>query len=226
MKLFLYLKDAWKTIIANKMRSSLSTLGIVIGMASVIIMMSIGEGAKSFMMENMSDLMQNKITIYPGGGDVRWEPEEDQPGAYIKKNTITLETIKYLAHHLPELSGKISYEINGSNSIKKGTKTIYTDYYAVPLNRFKLNEREITEGSLFSPKHYQQLNFVAIVNEKCSEELFKKKSPLGQKIKVENKDFSIIGVLKLTAMEGRRSPCSVYIPGSTFLERIKHTEEL
>lgn len=53
MRLLLYFKDAGKTILANKMRSALSTLGIIIGMASVIVMMSFGEGYKKLMMEQI-----------------------------------------------------------------------------------------------------------------------------------------------------------------------------
>lgn len=63
---------------SNKMRSGLSTLGIVIGMVSVIVMMAIGQGTEAQIMKNMGDLMKNKITISAGGGDrVRDEEKGD-----------------------------------------------------------------------------------------------------------------------------------------------------
>lgn len=79
MRFFSYVKDAWKTIMANKMRSGLSTLGIVIGMMSVIVMMAIGQGAEEQIMQQMGDLLKNKFTVSAGGGYSRRDEESDGP---------------------------------------------------------------------------------------------------------------------------------------------------
>ena len=63
MRFFSYVNDARKTITSNKMRSWLSTLGIVIGMAAVIVMMAIGQGMDSLITQNMGDMAQNKLSI-------------------------------------------------------------------------------------------------------------------------------------------------------------------
>ncbi|MDO4713276.1 MAG: ABC transporter permease [bacterium] len=98
---------------ANKMRSGLSTLGIMIGMTSVIVMMAIGQGAESSLMKEMGDLVKNKITVRSDGGYNRWDNEFDKPGAYVKKVTFTPEIIEYIEHYFPELKGRMTYGIHG-----------------------------------------------------------------------------------------------------------------
>lgn len=66
MRFFSYVSDARKTILANKMRSALSTLGIVIGMAAVIVMMAIGQGVDNMIEENMGEMSKNTLTISAG----------------------------------------------------------------------------------------------------------------------------------------------------------------
>lgn len=63
MRFFSYISDARKTITSNKMRSGLSTLGIVIGMAAVIVMMAIGQGMDNVIAQNMGDMAQNKLSV-------------------------------------------------------------------------------------------------------------------------------------------------------------------
>lgn len=79
MRFFSYFADAGKTIMSNKMRSGLSTLGIIIGMLSVIVMMAIGQGTEAQIMKYMGDIMKNNITISAGGGYSAWDEETGKP---------------------------------------------------------------------------------------------------------------------------------------------------
>ncbi len=226
MRLLLYFKDAGKTILANKMRSALSTLGIIIGMASVIVMMSFGEGYKKLMMEQIWDIMKNKITISPGGGYSERNRETDTPGTYIKEIKFTPELTDYLSYHLPELSGNIAYEISDYAEMIVGTKREHISYYAVSENWMQLNEKELSMGSFFGPDHYQKKNFVTIVNNQFVEDYFKNKDPLWQKIKIKQRDFTIIWVLEKSAEEEYRSQAIAYIPTETYFERIAYKNNI
>ena len=76
MNFISYLRDAWTSIVSNKLRSSLSMLGIVIGVSSVIILMAMGAGAQEGIMAQMSSLINNNITISSNGGYTTWTNEE------------------------------------------------------------------------------------------------------------------------------------------------------
>lgn len=111
MRFFSYAKDAWKTIMANKMRSGLSTLGIIIGMMSVIVMMAIGQGAEQSIMDQMKDLLKNKFSVTAGGGYSDRDEDAGGPGKYIKKVEFSTDTIRHIERYFPHLSGRVVYDI-------------------------------------------------------------------------------------------------------------------
>ena len=79
MRFFSYFVDARKTIMANKMRSGLSTLGIIIGMASVVVMMAIGQSTEKSITKTMGDFAKNKISVSSDGGYNARDDKEDKP---------------------------------------------------------------------------------------------------------------------------------------------------
>lgn len=96
---------------ANKMRSGLSTLGIVIGMAAVIVMMAIGQGVDNMIAQNMGEMSQNKLSVFSNGG-YRHE-SDDGSSTYVRKVVFNVPLIEYIEHYFPELSGMITYQIYG-----------------------------------------------------------------------------------------------------------------
>lgn len=178
-------------------------------------------------MKSVGELMKNKITIHPGGGNARRDDESGKPGAYVKRINFSPEIIAYIEQNFPTLSGKITYNINGGSEVNILSKKGYVSYSAVPFNWFTLNEKDALEqGSLMTQKHYEKLNFVAVVNHKFADQYFKKRSPLGYKLKLERREFTIIGVLQQGSDEGERSEAMAYIPSTTFLERVKKGEKI
>lgn len=146
MRFFSYIRDARKTIMANKMRSGLSTLGIVIGMMSVIVMMAIGQGTEAQIMKNMGDLMKNKFSVIARGGYNQWDEEKQAPGQYIKGVAFTKEIIPYIEGYFPLLSGRITYEVEmDGGEVKIKNKSDYISARGVPQNWFNLNEKELLE---------------------------------------------------------------------------------
>lgn len=112
MRIFSYFVDAWKTIMANKMRSGLSTLGIVIGMTAVVVMMAIGQGMQNSVKETMGDMAKNKLTVSSDGNYNVRDEEANQEGAYVKAVTFNSSIVDYIQHYFPELKGGITYQID------------------------------------------------------------------------------------------------------------------
>lgn len=209
---------------ANKMRSGLSTLGIVIGMMSVIVMMAIGQGAEQSIMDQMKDLLKNKFSVTAGGGYSQRDEETGWPGKYIKKVEFSADTIDYIQYYFPSLIWKISYTIplNGGD-VKIGNNRAYVSLQGVPQSWFKINEKTIIEGLGLQSMHYEKMNFVAVINNKFKEELFKKLSPIGRKIRVGKKEYTIIWVLDKEEHEWEPA---AYIPDTTAIKRVLYKDQL
>lgn len=208
---------------ANKMRSGLSTLGIMIGMTSVIVMMAIGQWAESSLMKNMGDLVKNKITVRSDWGYNKWDEETNMPGAYVKRVTFTPEIIDYIEYYFPHLKGRMTYTIHWWGEVKIRSKTNYVSSLWVPKNWFTLNERTVVEGVGLTDEHYQNKAFVAVVNDKFKEEFFKNTSAIGKKFMFERKQYTIVWVLKKQDYEWSSE---VYIPDTTVFERVTRTKEI
>lgn len=197
MRFLSYFMDARKTIMANKMRSGLSTLGIVIGMASVVVMMAIGHGTEKKITETLGEFAKNKISISSEGGFSSWDEKNDKPGGYVQKVTFTKEIVSYIEQYFPELSGKISYQVNvPGGTVKIAKKSEEVSAVGVPPIWFELNEKKLEEGSFFSNAHYEEQASVAVVNGAFKDTFFKNKDPLGKKFIFNKKEFTIVGVLK------------------------------
>jgi len=222
MRFFSYVNDARKTITSNKMRSWLSTLGIVIGMAAVIVMMAIGQGMDSLITQNMGDMAQNKLSISSNGGYQTENPNGES--TYVKKIVFDTSIIDYISNYFPELSGQITYQVEwASDQIKIKNNSDYVSAIGVPQNWFSLNEKDVVEWMGFTDQHYKNLAFVAIVNNAFKEKFYPNSSPLGKKFTLGKKEYTIIGVLKKWQFEfGGQA----YVPDTTVLQRIKHSNEL
>lgn len=218
MRFFSYVKDARKTIMSNKMRSGLSTLWIVIGMASVIVMLAIGQGVDNMISENMGDMAQNKLSVSSNAWWQTWK--DDGSSTYVKQVTFTPSIIPYIETYFPELTGMITYQITWpGGQVKIKTVSDYVSIAWVPKNRFTLNEKELSEGNLFSDKQYEDNAFVAIVNSAFKDKFYPNTSPIGKKVTVDKKEYSIVGLLKAGQFEFMSQ---LYIPDTTIFNRINH----
>ncbi len=186
------MKVAIKAIANNKFRSFLSMLGIIIGVAAVIVMMAIGQGSKESIRQNISQMGSNIIMIRPGAdrgpGGVRQDPSAMQtlkPDDYEK---IRAE-VKYCTYVSPEVtsSGQI---INGNNNTS-------TTMYGESVEYLDIKQWEVENGSMFTDEDIKKAAKVCIVGKTVVDELFPDgQDPVGKMVRFKSIPFRIVGVLK------------------------------
>lgn len=184
-------KVAFTAILSNKGRSFLSMLGIIIGVAAVIIMMAIGQGSKESIRQELATWGTNLLTIRPGGdfrSGVRLDPSAMQTLKQIDYETILREA-KYVTKVSPEVtsSGQV---INGANNT---TSTCYgesPEYMSIKL-------WELQEGVFFTEEDVKKSAKVCVVGKTVVDELFPNgQDPIGKTIRFKSIPFRIIGVFK------------------------------
>ena len=186
------IKVAIKAIANNKFRSFLSMLGIIIGVAAVIVMMAIGQGSKESIRQNISQMGSNIIMIRPGAdrgpGGVRQDPSAMQtlkPDDYEK---IKAEA-KYCTYVSPEVtsSGQIINGNNNSSTTMYGESTEYLD----------IKQWEVENGSGFTDEDIKKASKVCIIGKTVANELFPDgQDPVGKMVRFKSIPFRVIGVLK------------------------------
>ena len=161
MNLTNLLKIAIKAINNNKFRSFLSMLGIIIGVAAVIIMMAIGQGSKQSVRDSISKMGTNMLNIHPGSGmmgGVRQDPSEMQTLKVADYEAI-LANKKYVSKVSPEVTtaGQVIYGANNTNTTVYGETPDYLD----------IRQWEIDEGDIFSDEDIQKSAKVCVVGQKA-----------------------------------------------------------
>lgn len=184
------IKIAWKAILLNKTRAMLTMLGIIIGVASVIAMLAIGEGSKESIKKNISSMGANLITIRPGAGmmgGVRSDPSSMQ--------TLTLndyKTLKTQTHYIKN----ISPIVNGSGQSIAGSNNWPTTIYGASPEYLSIRDWSVEKGSMFTEDDIESYAKVAVIGKTVQENLFPNEDPIGKMIRFKNIPFKVIGILK------------------------------
>lgn len=185
------LKISWKAIVLNKMRTFLTMLGIIIGVASVIAMLAIGEGSKESIKTQISSMGSNMITIRPGTdvrGGVRLERSAME--------TLTLNDYKAIEKETKLLTS-VSPMVNSGGQSIYGANNWPTSVYGVAPDYLKIKIWDLAEGSNFTEKEVSSAAKVAVIGQTVAENLFKDgESPIGKMIRFNSIPLKIIGVLE------------------------------
>lgn len=211
------LKVAFKAIASNKFRSFLSMLGIIIGVAAVIVMMAIGQGSKESIRENLSQMGTNIIMIRPGAdmrGGVRQDPSAMQTLKVEDYKKIKDEA-KYITHISPEVS-ESGQCINGNNNTS-------TTMYGETPEYLDIKQWEVTSGTCFTEEDIRKSAKVCVVGKTVVDELFPNgQDPVGKTIRFKSIPFRIIGVLKSKGYNsfGMDQDNLVIAPYTTVMKRL------
>ncbi|WBU89067.1 ABC transporter permease [Cellulophaga omnivescoria] len=191
MRLLNLFKIATKAIVLNKTRTLLTMLGIIIGVASVIAMLAIGEGSKESIRTTISSMGSNMITIRPGADD-----RGPARGSGGDVQTLTLknyETIK-------EQSNLLSYitpVVNGGGQVINGSNNWPSSIYGVKPEYLDIKVVGLQSGSMFTEAEVNSAAKVAVIGQTVVDNVFPDgQDPVGQMIRFNNIPFKVIGVLE------------------------------
>ncbi|MFA5076705.1 MAG: ABC transporter permease [Patescibacteria group bacterium] len=194
----MYLKDIYKTttasLSANKKRAALTMLGIVIGITAVIVVMSVGAGAQSLILNQVKTMGSNLIGILPGGSD------EDGPPASvmgIQITTLTNDDADALAKssRLSHVVAVASY-VRGMATITWQNQKMDTSFYGTGADYVTVEDVGLAEGRFFSSEEAKGLARVAVIGSEVKDEIFGSQDAVGQKIKIGKETFEVIGVVE------------------------------
>lgn len=210
-------KVAFKAIGSNKSRSFLSMLGIIIGVAAVIIMMAIGQGSKESIRKNIAQMGTNLIMIHPGAdmrGGVRQDPSEMQTLKQADYESIVKDK-KYVTYVSPEVtaSGQVIYGANNTSTSLYGESIDYLD----------IKQWTIEEGDCFTEEDIKKSAKVCLVGKTIVDELFPNGGdPVGKTIRFKSIPFRIVGVLKSKGYNswGMDQDNVIIAPYTTVMKRI------
>ncbi len=217
MNFFNLIKVAFKAISNNKFRSFLSMLGIIIGVAAVIIMMAIGQGSKESVRQNISQMGTNIITIRPGAdmrGGVRQDPSAMQTLKIADYEKI-LSDKNYISYVSPEVSSS-GQAINGANNT-------LTSLYGETPDYLDIKQWTVEDGESFTDEDVRKSAKVCLAGKTVVDELFPNgQDPVGRVIRFKSIPFRIVGVLKSKGYNsfGMDQDNLIIAPYTTVMKRV------
>ncbi len=190
MRLLNLLKIAFKAIVLNKMRTLLTMLGIIIGVASVIAMLAIGEGSKESIRTTISAMGSNMITIQPGADD-----RGPARGSGGNVQTLTLKDYEAIKAQADLLSYSTPV-VNGGGQVINGSNNWPSTIYGVNPDYLNIKVVDLQSGSMFTDTEVQTAAKVVLLGQTVVDNVFPNgEDPVGQMIRFNNIPFKVIGVL-------------------------------
>lgn len=187
-------KLAISSLLANKFRSFLTMLGIVIGVSSIIVIISVGAGAQSLIINQIKSVGSNLIAIIPGGSD-----EEGPPAAAMG---IVITTLKYedavairKERNVPYVSYAAAY-VQGVGTISSADRNTDSTFLGTTADYVDVEDVEIAQGRFISSQEEKEIARVVVLGHGIKEELFGSENPLNKKIKIKRETFRVVGVLE------------------------------
>jgi putative ABC transport system permease protein len=198
---------AIKTLSANKMRTILTMLGIIIGNASVILVVAIGEGAKQFTRKQLETLGPYQISVWAGGqGSEALSPES---------TNLTLADAEAITTQAAAVA-QVAPQIQGSLQARYQVRTLNATVNATTSGILYVRNLQIKQGRFFTPLEQQESAPITILGSTAATKLFGQQDPVGQSIQLNNLTFRVIGILAAKgASFGINYDETIYLPITT-----------
>lgn len=211
-------KIALRAIAANKLRSFLTMLGIIIGVASVIAMLAIGQGSKKSIQANIAEMGANMIMIRPGqdkGPGGAQQDASDMQTLKLKDYETLKEQSKYLA--------AISPNVNASGQFINGNNNTPSTMYGISPDYLQIRQQKVKDGDMFTDEDVKTSAKVCVIGKTVADNLFTNgEDPIGKVIRYNKIPFRIVGVLESKGYNsfGMDQDDVVFAPYTTVMKRI------
>ncbi len=180
--------EAFRSMNANRLRTVLTMLGIVIGITSVVLLLALGESMKRFIGKELEQLGTNMVFVVPGGN--RAAGQRMRNGA---APALTMQDAEAL-NRLPSLNGAAP-ALQGGFKLAVGNETADGTVRGVTPAMFKIRNWKLETGSVFSEADVRASARMVVIGKKVADQFFYKIDPLGKYIRIENVAFQVVGVL-------------------------------
>ena len=213
MQLMETIRMATATLTANKLRSSLTMLGIIIGNASVIAMVGVGQGAQALAKNQFQSLGPNTLFITPGS-------REERQTTFDLPKTLVYEDAKAIAEQVPSIEG-VAPQISNNQVITYRDKNSNDSVIGTTPSFLNVRSFQIAQGRFIREFDLQKNSRVAVLGSEIAKRLFGLENPLGKQIRIKNSSFKIVGVLEPKgSFLGNNQDDVVYIPLTTMANQI------
>ncbi|MFA3783960.1 ABC transporter permease [Melioribacteraceae bacterium 4301-Me] len=210
------LKIAIRSIFKSRMRSLLTALGIIIGVAAVVIMVAIGDGAQKQVEDQIASLGSNMIIIFPGSinqGGVR--------GGFGSINRFTLDDVQRIKENATLIKA-VTPIVRANSQVIGGVGNWFTQVLGVSPEYPEIRSWPLASGDFFTERDVISRAKVCVLGKEVVRQLFPNEDPIGQQIRIRNVPFKVIGVLteKGQSAMGTNSDDIILAPATTVLDRL------
>ncbi|MGD1806003.1 ABC transporter permease [Dapis sp. BLCC M126] len=207
------IKMATTTLLANKVRSSLTMLGIIIGNASVIAMIGIGEGTQRFVNDQVNSLGPNVLFIVPGTAEAQRKP-------VVQPQTLVLADAEAIASQVPTVK-EVAPILNANELVSYRNKNASSNLVGTTPEFLTVRNFDVAKGRFLTDLDLQKQENIVALGSELAEQLFGNEDPIGKRVRVKNTSLQVIGVMAPKGTNlGNNEDMSAFIPITTMANRI------
>ena len=209
-------KIAFRALRRNKLRSALTALGIIIGVGAVIAMVSIGNGAKAQVEQQIASLGENVILIFSGSitsSGIRT--------GWGSAGTLKIDDAEAIRREVPGVIG-VSEEIVSTSQVSAGNQNWFTRIFGESPEYFDIRKWPLSDGAIFTPQDVRSANKVCVIGRTTATQVFGSENPIGQVLRIKGVPFLVTGVLtpKGLSPQGTDQDDIVVMPYTSAMKRV------
>lgn len=213
MQLIETVRMATATLTANKLRSSLTMLGIIIGNASVIAMVGVGQGAQQLAKNQFQSLGPNTLFITPGS-------REERQTTFELPKTLVYEDAKAIAEQVPSVEG-VAPQISNNQVITYRDKNSNDSVIGTTPDFLSVRRFQVAKGRFIQEFDLSKNNRVVVLGSEIANKFFGLENPVGKQIRIKNSSFKVVGIMESKgSFLGNNQDDVVYIPLTTMANQI------
>ncbi len=201
------------TLKANKLRTMLTMLGIVIGNSSVITLVGVGKGAQNLAKNQLSNLGANVLFVVPGNNDTR------RRGVAFPRNLV-IEDSDAIAEQVPAVK-RVAPQITSNEVVQSGSRSSTSSVSGITPDFLPVRSFDISKGRFINEQDLKSAKNVVVIGPDLKNKLFPYTDPIGKPLRIKDQSFKVIGIMAPKgAVFGNNQDENSYIPLSTMVSRL------